>query len=114
MMGINGFAVKKPPNTYIGTIEEWNKMSQNQRRRIRKGPAIRERERVHRSHLDSKAELKEYRQRPYVKKAACASALKRKEKRKELQSIKTSTTQITCDNETVMDAVEVMDPVVWT
>ena len=110
-MGITGFAVKKPPNGFRGTIEEWNKMSQNQRRRIRKGPAIRERERIHRSQPAAKKELKEYRQRPYVKKAAGVSALKRKEKRKELQSTKTSTVQGT-SHETAMDAVEVLDPVV--
>jgi hypothetical protein len=110
-MGINGFAVKKPPNTYNGTSEEWKALSQNQRRRIRKGPVIRERERASRKHPDAKAEVKEYRKRPYVKAAAYASALKRKQKRKELHTIKTNTVQGTCHTETVMVAVEVMDAV---
>ena len=110
-MGINGFTVKKPPNTYNGTSEEWKALSQNQRRRIRKGPAIRERERASRNHPDAKADVKEYRKRPYVKAAAYASALKRKQERKELHAIKTNTVQGTCHAETIMGAVEVMDAV---
>jgi hypothetical protein len=111
-MGINGFTVKKPPNTYNGTSEEWKALSQNQRRRIRKGPAIRETERAFRNHPDAKADVKEYRKRPYVKAAAYASALKRKQKRKELHTIKTNTVQgvEVMDAVEVVDAVEVMDP----
>ena len=77
-MGVlNGFPLKKPPDSYKGTNDQWRALSTSQRRRIRKGPAIREKERAYRNRPDIKADIKEYRKRPEVKAAAYATSLKK-------------------------------------
>ena len=88
--GTNGFPLKNPPDSYIGTNEEWRHLSQSQRRRVRKGPAIREKERAYRARPDVKADIKEYRKRPEVKAAAAASYLRCKQKKKEQDAVQSA------------------------
>jgi hypothetical protein len=88
--GTNGFPLKNPPDSYIGTNEEWRHLSQSQRRRVRKGPAIREKERAYRARSDVKADIKEYRKRPEVKAAAAASYLRCKQKKKEQDAVQSA------------------------
>ena len=78
---VNGFPLKKPPDSYTGTDDEWRALSQSQRRRIRKGPEMRERERAYRNRPDIKADINENRKRPEVKAAAQATYLRCKQRR---------------------------------
>ena len=79
----NGFHVKKPPDSYTGTNDQWKALSQSQRKRVRNGPVIREKERAYRARPDIKADIKEYRSRPEIKAAA---ALRSKARRIEIQT----------------------------
>jgi hypothetical protein len=93
-MGVlNGFPLKKPPDSYKGTNDQWRALSTSQRRRIRKGNAIREKERAYRNRPDIKADIKEYRKRPEVKAAAHATLLKSKAKKLAILTAQTTTHQ---------------------
>jgi len=109
-IGINGFPLKKPPDSYTGTEGDWKSLTQSQRRRIRKGPAIRERERAYRNRPDVKADIKEYRLRPEVKAAAYATYIRGKEKKR-----KNELMQTTCEEYAtrvgVIDAIVVSEDV---
>ena len=78
---VNGFRLKVPPESYKGTDDDWRALSQSQRRRIRKGPEMRERERAYRNRPDVKADISENRKRPEVKAAAQATYLRCKQRK---------------------------------
>ena len=78
---VNGFPLKRPPDSYTGTDDEWRALTQSQRRRIRKGPEMRERERAYRNRPDVKADIVENRKRPEVKAAEQASYLRSKQRK---------------------------------
>ena len=102
-VGITGFPLKKPPDSYTGTEEHWRSLSQSQRRRIRKGPAIREKERAYRNRPDIKADIKEYRLRPEVKAAAYATYVRGKDRKRAIRVAQKTM------HETAVDAIVVCD-----
>ena len=87
---MHGFPLKKPPDSYTGTDADWKSLTQSQRKRIRKGPAIRERERAYRNRPDVAADIKEYRLRPEVKAAAYATYLRGKERKRQAELMQTA------------------------
>ena len=89
-VGMHGFPLKKTPDSYTGTDEDWKSLTQSQRKRIRKGPAIRERERAYRNRPDIAADIKEYRLRPEVKAAAYATYIRGKERKRKAEEMKTT------------------------
>ena len=114
-VGTNGFPLKKPPDSYTGTDDNWRSLSQSQRRRIRKGPVIREKERAYRNRPDIKADIKEYRLRPEVKAAAYVAYLRSKERKRVVRMEQPTIYQdATATNAVAVDAIVISDATLAT